>query len=73
MPTLPPSLLLGTDPNVQGLNPTRDAAILESHIVSRPDLVQMDQDGKPSEIATLIVGGKVFEDWEGRECRGTAA
>jgi hypothetical protein len=35
----------------------------------------MDQDGKPSESATLIVGGKVFEDWEGvsAEVPGTAA
>jgi hypothetical protein len=56
--------LLGIDPNVQGLYPTRDAAIIESHMVSRPDLVRIDAEGNPSEIATLIVGGKVFEDWE---------
>jgi hypothetical protein len=56
--------MFGIDPNVQGLNPTRDAAIIQSHIVSRPDLVRIDQEGNPSEIATLIVVGKVFEDWE---------
>ena len=33
---------------------TRDAGIIEAHIVSRPDLVRIDQDGYPSEIATLI-------------------
>jgi hypothetical protein len=56
--------ILGIDPNVQGLYPTRDAAIIASHIVTRPDLVRIDQDGNPLEIATLVVGGKVFEDWE---------
>jgi prophage tail gpP-like protein len=56
--------LLGLDPNVQGLDPTRDAAIIEQHMVTRPDLVRVDAEGNPSEIATLIVGGKIFEDWE---------
>jgi hypothetical protein len=56
--------LFGIDPEVQGLLPTRDAAIIQSHIVSRPDLVRIDQERYPSEIATLIVGGKIFEDWE---------
>jgi hypothetical protein len=39
--------MFGLDPNVQGFNPTRDAAVLESHVVSRPDLVRVDGDGNP--------------------------
>jgi prophage tail gpP-like protein len=33
-------------------------------MVQRPDLVRIDEEGNPSEIATLIVNGKIFEDWE---------
>jgi prophage tail gpP-like protein len=40
------------------------SAIAEAHVVSRPDLVRIDQAGNPSEIATLFVGGLLFEDWE---------
>lgn len=32
--------------------------------MSRPDLVRIDAEGNPSEIATLVVDGKIFEDWE---------
>jgi hypothetical protein len=57
-------VLFGIDPNVQGFNPTPDAAMVESHMVSWPDLVRVDELGNPSGIATLIVGGKEFDDWE---------
>jgi prophage tail gpP-like protein len=45
-------------------NGVLDAAIALDHIVTRPDLVRVDADGSISEIATLIVGGLKFEDWE---------
>ena len=35
-----------------------------SHLVSRPDLIRIDAEGQPSEIATMVVNGLVFEDWE---------
>lgn len=39
--------------------------IIAAHDVSRPDLVRFDPyTGDVSEIATLIVGGLLFEDWE---------
>lgn len=41
-----------------------DANDIQSHIVSRPDLVRIDDDGKVTEIATLVVNGKIYEDWE---------
>jgi prophage tail gpP-like protein len=40
------------------------AAMAQSHLVSRQDLVRIDAEGNPSEIAVLVVNGKVFEDWE---------
>jgi prophage tail gpP-like protein len=45
-------------------NSVIDSAAILAHMVTRPDLVRIDQDGGISEIATLIVGGKIFEDWE---------
>jgi prophage tail gpP-like protein len=40
-------------------------SIVQSHIVSRPDFVRINPaTGEPSEIATLVVDGQVFEDWE---------
>ena len=40
------------------------SAIATAHVVSRPDLVRIDAEGQPSEIATMVVNGKIFEDWE---------
>ena len=41
------------------------AVVVESHNVSRPDLVTIDPyTGDAAEIATLVVAGRRFEDWE---------
>lgn len=41
-----------------------DAITAFAHMVTRSDLVRIDGDGNVSEIATLIVDGKIYEDWE---------
>ena len=39
--------------------------VLESHAVSRPDLVRINpRTNEADEIAALVVRGKIFEDWE---------
>src|ERR1700745_929096 len=38
--------------------------IASSHLVSRPDLIRVSAEGQPSEIATMVINGAIFEDWE---------